>query len=179
MPSAMFLAAALLISSSQGLAFLEIKFGTQLSCQGNVEGSANDSIEVILQNQWSLDESEPVEWPNVAMVWLKSQISAGGSWFGVIPTEVVPEQLFWVYRHSDVLEEITKGSYGAKLVLSSAKPLLEIINPNIKMEITIARGEVPDTIKLAGYFAVKDPDSGEALVVTKLDCSIEPATAQL
>jgi hypothetical protein len=156
-----------------------VKIGHQLSCTGEIDGANGDSLHVILQNSDSFRSSENTTPPTQVTTYLKSHIQ-GGRWFAIVPSAgQTPGQLFWIYqRTGDTKKLIAYGGYGAKMVLSSTRPRLEIVvDPRLKFDLFLEAGE-GNLVKTSGYLALRAPSAPEPIVAQDLNCQIEPAAKQ-
>lgn len=176
------LISAIFLSSYFGLplqaAETPVKIGHQLSCTGEIDGYS-DSLHVILQNSDSFRTSESTAAPTQITTYLKSHIQ-GGRWFAIVPSSGQgPGQLFWIYQHTgNTRKLLAYGGYGAKMVLSSTRPRLEIVvDPRLKFDLFLEAGEA-NLVKISGYLALRAPNAPEPIVAQDLNCQIEPSVKQ-
>ena len=155
-----------------------VKIGNQLSCAGEID-SSSDHLQVILQNSDSFRSTENTTPPTQVTTYLKSHIQ-GGRWFAIVPSSgQTPGQFFWIYQHAGGTKKlIAYGGYGAKMVLSSNRPRLEIVvDPRLKFDLFLEAGE-GNLVKTSGYLALRTPNAPEPIVAQDLNCQIEPAVKQ-
>lgn len=150
-----------------------INFGNEMACVGDIENQGA-TLEVVLFNE-ATNANEAVEFdPNLMIVWLKSSLKAERI-FGIYPTSnTIDTQSFEVHKIVDGERElVTSGTYGAKVVLSSGRPRVEIVHHDFRFEIEMSRGPEPDSINYQSYFAQKGVNGFPTMIAPKGSCTVQ------